>query len=930
MSSLVCLGLFACTGDQGPPGDQGPKGDPGDPGTPAPTTGTLSGTIQDGVATTPLAGVQVTATAPGGGATLGTATTDAAGKFTFTLEAGAVALQFQKDFYTSFTAQALVFLGQTQDLTVVMNEAASGKPSLSLGAIANDPGYGATVTLTASATDPNGDPIVYTWTNTTAPALGKLTASGATATVELPTMAAAFTYRADPSNPGQFISGYTLEDRFGVVPILTDTRGQVTVSLTVSDGHGQTATASRTLNAASVHGGTKDVAVGQRVYVNSGHPGPSSWTLTAVPAGSTAALDDPTSRTPSFVADLEGAYTLTEAGSATPLTLYAKLWYGAIVGGSGDSVSVEGNCTLCHGASFPGAAKDMFTPWLGTGHATMFTKGINGKISDHYSGACFACHTVGFDDGISNHGFDDVAGSWAMPAMASTNWDSLVAAKPELARMANIQCESCHGPQGRINANGQLDIDEEAHTRTRIANGQERPFLSPRISYASENCATCHAAGAHHLYSEWNTLGEGNMGHASRVGMTRGVSTTGLNSSCGRCHVAQGYTLYADALNSGKIGLAALAAKDVDPADPLKDPLKQVTTANAEPVTCVACHDPHDATNPNQLRFYGNTPKLPSGFAGFGMGKGALCVTCHNSRNGAQLNDATLTLTYLHEDGELYNAGNPTGYSAPHQADQGDVFLGHNAYFLGASMPMTSKHAAIEDTCVGCHMTLQPKGYLSHGAPTPSGHLFRIEEADQQKLCANCHGSAVNGEGIQGQVEAQLAALAAKMGNAVKTKINAIGTAGGQVRVRAWDEASDLYSSTSASDLVVNVKDNPVTAVGIEEIHGQIGFVLTLTSDITITYVDSAGKPKLTVTGKTFGVQMGALMDNPAPPATPAALYKYTATDAANNPIPCTTCRMVRAGWNYFLVEGDQSKGLHNPSFVNAVLNATLAQDLSN
>ncbi|HET7503852.1 MAG TPA: cytochrome c3 family protein, partial [Kofleriaceae bacterium] len=893
MSSLVCLGLLACTGDQGPPGDPGPKGDPGDPGqpgTPAPTTGILSGTIQDGVAKGPLAGVAVTAKA--GGATLASATTDAAGKFTITLPPGAVDLDFQKDFYTSPVTQARVFLGQTVELTVLMNETASGKPSLALGAIINDPGYGATVTLTASATDPNGDPVVYTWKNTTAPALGTLTASGATATLVMPTMAQAFQFRPDPSNPGQFISGYTLEDRFGIVPILTDTRGQIAISVTVSDGRGQTETATRTINAASLHGGTKDVAVGQRIYLNSGHDGSSTWTLVATPAGSAAALDDPASRTPSLVLDREGMYIVAEASNPTALTLYAKPWYGAIGGGSGDAVTVESKCLLCHGASFPGAARDMFTPWLGTGHARMFTLGINGKVSDHYSGACFGCHTVGFDDGVANHGFDDVAGSWTMGGMGSTSWDTLVATKPEVARMANIQCESCHGPMGRTNAAGQLDIDEDVHTKTRIASGQERPFLSPRISYASENCATCHAAGAHHLYSEWNTFGEGGMGHASRAGMTRGVSASGMNASCGRCHVAQGFTLYADALAKGKIGLAALPA---DPTDPLKDPLKQVTLVNAEPVTCVACHDPHDATNPNQLRFYGDTPLLPSGFAGHGMGKGALCLTCHNSRNGAQLNDATLTLTYLHEDGEPYNGGNPTGYSAPHQADQGDVFTGHNAYFLGASMPMLSRHAAIEDTCVGCHMTLQPKGYLSHGAPTPSGHLFRIEEADQQKLCANCHGSAVNGEGIQAQVEAQLAALAAKMGNAVKTKIN--GFPGGLVRVRAWDEATDFYSSTSASNLVLDVVANPVTSVGIEEIHGQVGFVLHFAQPITVPFVDAAGNPAPSKSLTSFGVQMGAVKDNAAP--TPAVLYTLTGN-------------LVRAGWNYFLVEGDQSKGLHN------------------
>jgi hypothetical protein len=884
--SLAC-GLAACAGDQGPPGDAGPKGDPGQPAAP---TGTLAGRITDGIAGDVLAGVTVTA-ADTGGTPIATATSGADGKFSLTVTAGAFDLSLARPYYTSpGTLHTGIGIGQTVQLAITMNEAASGKPSVVLAAAGDDVGYGATVPLTATAGDPNGDTLRYTWSNTTAPVLGAVTGSGATGSLVMPTLAAAFAFRPDPTNPGQFISGYTLEDRFGMVPILTDTRGQMTATVTVTDGRGQSATASLTINAASVNGGTRNVPVGQRIYVNSGHAAGNAWTLTTVPAGSAAALDDATSRTPSFVVDRVGTYVVAE-GAGT-LTITAGTWRGALAGGSGDAIEVDSLCLVCHGASFPSAPPDMFTPWLGTGHARMFTLGVNGKVSDHYTGACITCHTVGHDEGVANNGFDDAAraAGWSMPgAMTPANWDNLVATAPAAAKLANIQCENCHGPQ-----------DSAAHTKTWDANRQSQPFQSPRVSYAAENCATCHGGGAHHLYSEWNTTGAGGMSHASRAGVSHGVGATGLNTNCGRCHTAQGYTLYAGVLGQGKVALNSVPA----------GVLASVTPGNAEPVTCVACHDPHDASNPNQLRFYGDTPNLPSGFAGHGMGKGALCLTCHNSRNGAQTGSDTLT--FLHEDGEPYNAGNPTGFSAPHQADQGDVFTGHNAYFLGASLPMTSRHAAIEDTCVGCHMTLQPKGYVSHGAPARSGHLFRIEDSDQQKLCASCHGTAVNGEGIQAQVESQLAALASAMGNAVKARVN--GLPGGLVRVRAWDETTDFYSSTAASNLVLDVVANPVTSVGVEEIHGQIGFVLHFAQPLTVPFVNAAGAPAPSKALTSFGVQMGAFKDNQA---TPAALYALSGN-------------LVRAGWNYFLVEGDQSKGLHNPSFVNAVLNASLRKDLSN
>ncbi|HEX7838488.1 MAG TPA: carboxypeptidase regulatory-like domain-containing protein, partial [Kofleriaceae bacterium] len=862
----------------------------GDPGTPAATTGTLTGTVTDGIAGDPLSGVTITATDVSG-QNARQATSGPDGRFSLTYPAGAFDLSIAKEFYTSPARQRIgLAIGQTVDLTIKLNEAATGKPSVSIAAPVAPVGYDEWVTLTASGGDPNGDPLTYTWRNDTVPLLGAVTGDGPKGTVAMPSLGAAFEFRPDPTNPGQFISGYTPEDRFGVVPILTDTRGQVTATVTVTDGRGQSATASVTLNAASLHSGTRNVAVGQRIYLNSGHNANNAWTLSQIPAGSTAVLDDPGSRLPSFVPDRPGSYTVGEGAHTTTIT--AGTWRGALAGGSGDSVTPDDMCLLCHKGTLGSLfIPDMFTPWLGTGHASMFTRGINGAVSDHYSGACVGCHTVGNDGIAGNGGFDDAAraASWTMPAMGATSWDGLVAAAPAVARLANIQCESCHGPQ-----------DSAAHTKTWDANRQAQPFLSPRIAYAAENCATCHAAGSHHIYSEWTTTDATGMGHANRGAMSFAVGATGMNASCGRCHTAQGYTLYAGVLGQGKVALNSIPAAT----------LATVTPANAEPVTCVACHDPHDAKNPNQLRFYGDTPNLPSGFAGHGMGKGALCLTCHNSRNGAQTGSDALT--YLHEDGEPYNSGNPTGYSAPHQADQGDVFTGHNAYFLGASMPMTSKHAAIEDTCVGCHMTLQPRGYLSHGAPAASGHLFRIQDADQQKLCASCHGSAVNGEGIQAQVESQLAQLAGAMGNAVKARIN--GFSGGLVRVRAYDAATDFYSSTSASNVVLDVVANPVTSVDLAENHGQIGFVLHFASPITVPFVDAAGNPAPSKSLTRFGVQMGAIKDNQA---TPAALYALSGN-------------LVRAGWNYFLIEGDQSKGLHNPSFVNAVLNASLHKDLSN
>lgn len=889
---LVVLLVAACAGDTGPAGPQGPQGNTGSNGTigsngqDAPTTGTLAGTVTDGVMHDPLSNVAVVAM-DSGGATLASATTAADGSFSLSVAAGPVDLSFTKALYTSpGVLHSGVGLGQTVHLSVAMNEAAGGKPSISLGVAGDDFGYAAQVPLIVTASDPNGDTLTYTWSNGTVPPLGTVGSNG---TVTMPTMAQAFAYRPDATNPGAFISGYTLEDRFGVVPVSTDTRGQITATVTVSDGRGQSTSASISLDAASPADNTKNVPVGQRVYLNSGHDTANAWTLT-VPAGSTAALDDLTLRTPSFVADVKGTYTLAE-GTNT-MTIYSGRYRGAIAGGSGNTIEIDSECLLCHQGTFTDAPPDKFTPWMGTRHAQTFIDGINGTLSTHFGGACLACHTTGYDLGVANNGFDDVAktAGWTFPGTyAGSNWTTMVNTAPAVAQLASIQCEGCHGPQ-----------TSDAHIKTYDANNKPQPFVSPRISYAAESCGKCHAAGQDHIYSEWSTKAADGMSHSNRADTSLAASATGLNSSCGRCHAAQGYELYSGLLKQGKSALSSVPAAT----------LAQVTGANVEPVTCVACHDPHDATNPEQLRFYGDTPNLPGGFAGHGMGKGALCLTCHNSRNGAQTGSDILT--FLHEDGETYNSGNPTGYSAPHQADQGDVFTGHNAYFMGANMPMTSKHAAIEDTCVGCHMTLNPQGFLSHGAPATSGHLFRIADADQATLCSKCHGNTVNGEGIEGQVESQLAALGSRLGTAIKSKVNAF--PGGVVKVRAWDPVTDYYSSTSASNLALDLAGNPIVSAQIEEIHGQIGFILTFAQPITVPFVTGSGATAPSQSMTSFGVQLGAFKDNSA---TPVVLYALGGN-------------FVRAGWNYFLIEGDQSKGLHNPSFVTAVLNTTLAKDVTN
>ena len=80
-----------------------------------------------------------------------------------------------------------------------------------------------------------------------------------------------------------------------------------------------------------------------------------------------------------------------------------------------------------------------------------FTKAIDGLKGDNYSKSGLPFSTVGYDTNTNarNGGFDDVAAEtgWMFPSnLVAGNWASMQANYPTNAKLANIQCENCHGP----------------------------------------------------------------------------------------------------------------------------------------------------------------------------------------------------------------------------------------------------------------------------------------------------------------------------------------------------------------------------------------------------------------------------------------------------------------------------------------------------
>jgi hypothetical protein len=331
-------------------------------------------------------------------------------------------------------------------------------------------------------------------------------------------------------------------------------------------------------------------------------------------------------------------------------------------------------------------------------------------------------------------------------------------------------------------------------------------------------------------------------GHANRT-LAREeatVETRGVTAAhCGRCHAEQGFLAWLSQLNAGNPGLITMPGGA--PADIRFLTNLGLTKFSVRPVTCNTCH-----TADFKIRVTRSTAVLPAGFRAIGVGEGAQCMTCHNTRNGAI----------------TWNTNDPGRWTAPHVAAQADVIMGKNAFFVQPSDGNISPHATfIGDSCVTCHVRFNKES-----------HTFKASK----DVCARCHGASMTASRVQEGIETLLEEVEKTVGTKVLTSRDRIAT------IRAWDPKTDKYTDNFRIDAA------QVASVNLSEIHGQIGLQFNGRS------------------GAKWYSQLGDVKDSAGKPVFP------------------TNDVVVRAGWNYFLIHGDSSDGVHNPKFSRTVLLATL------
>ena len=232
----------------------------------------------------------------------------------------------------------------------------NGVPKINVAPVAN-PGtaqsqvVGATVTLNgAVSSDANGDQLTYAWTLTSKP-------TGSNASLTNPTSAA-------PS-------------------FTADVAGTYVASLVVNDGSLNSNTATVTVTAAVANvapvanaGTAQSQVVGATVTLNgaassdaNGDQLTYAWTLTSKPTGSSAALMNPTSATPSFTADVAGAYVVSLVvndgslnSNAATVTVTAAVANVAPVANAGAAQNVgTGTLVTLNGAPSSDANGDQLT-----------------------------------------------------------------------------------------------------------------------------------------------------------------------------------------------------------------------------------------------------------------------------------------------------------------------------------------------------------------------------------------------------------------------------------------------------------------------------------------------------------------------------------------------------------------------------------------
>lgn len=281
-------------------------------------------------------------------------------------------------------------------------------------------------------------------------------------------------------------------------------------------------------------------------------------------------------------------------------------------------------CMTCHNG---GVGGNQYAAWSQSIHAGALSALTESGMDQN--AFCLPCHTVG-SNGLN-----------ANPALHNGGYDETA-----VARLANVQCENCHGP------------------------GSGHPSTGLRTTKSAALCAACHQGVHHPTGAEWDSSAHSGV-----------ILSPATRAECAKCHNGA----IADRFLNDPEGFIAPTTA---PADTL-------------PLTCVVCHDPHGNSNPASLRNASVTDRvLPNQVLVEAAGAGRLCMSCHNGRRtNVDINDQI-------ENGNSRGIG--PHHSV--QGDMLAGVNAYQGVAGEGFPWTSSRHILVQDACVTCHTHPVPFG----------------------------------------------------------------------------------------------------------------------------------------------------------------------------------------------------------------------------
>jgi predicted CXXCH cytochrome family protein len=301
------------------------------------------------------------------------------------------------------------------------------------------------------------------------------------------------------------------------------------------------------------------------------------------------------------------------------------------------------------------------------------------------------------------------------------------------SRYQDVQCESCHGP-------GLEHVTNPDAT-------QPLPSIDVGLDLTS-GCGECHQGNHQPFVEEWSQSR-----HANRDTYPQG------QPACVQCHEARGI------FDAWGIRADYLEKNGVDPI----------------PITCPVCHDPHDASNPRQLRFPIDEPNVDTN----------LCMKCHQA---GSVPDPTLT--------------------RPH-SPQGPLLLGTAGWrppnFVFAEDTIRGTHGtdANPRMCATCHVNRIEVTDLQTGelAFNSTGHLFQatpcLDAEGKPTTDTSCTTSersfaACAASGCHSTTQAAEAALVVAR-NRIEALVTTLNALLGQVPASEFDRTDNVLTTAEGA-----------------------------------------------------------------------------------------------------------------------------------